>query len=175
VEKQENEDWRDVYERLKLDESARLEKATARLRAKNGKLKEEKMAKRIIVIEPRKAALIGERRKSSPFSSMVPRKVRGITAVHASSPKKGSSLMEKARRSTSLTKLNYAGAPRFSTPRPSGSNTSGGIRPGPGGGATKYEESLHQRIIILSLEVLRQRARKYVRRIRFLVMDRVGV
>jgi hypothetical protein len=137
VEKQDNEDWRDLHERLKLDESARLEKATARLRAKNGKIKEEKMAKRIVVIEPRKAALVGERRKSNPFSSTVPRKVRGITAVHASSPKKGNSLMEKARRSTSLTKLNYAGAPRFSTPRPSGAKTSGGIRPGPAGGATK--------------------------------------
>src|SRR5579859_8000775 len=38
VEKGTGEDWRDVYERLKSDESTRLEKATARLRAKNGKL-----------------------------------------------------------------------------------------------------------------------------------------
>src|SRR5579859_3182524 len=130
VEKREDEDWRDVYERLKLDESARLEKATARLRAKNGKLKEEKMAKRIVVIDPRKTAVIGERKRSNPFSSIFPRGIRGLNVVHASSPKKGNSLIEKARRSTSMTKLNYAGAPRFSTARPTGSSPLAGSRPG---------------------------------------------
>ena len=130
VETREDEDWRDVYERLKLEESARLESATARLRAKNGKLKEEKMAKRIVVIDPKKTAVIGDRKRSHPFGSMSSVRTKRLKAVHTSPPRKGNSLMEKARKSTSMTKMNYASAPRFSTARPSGSSLFGGARPG---------------------------------------------
>lgn len=118
VEKREDEDWRDVYERLKLDESARLESATARLRAKNGKLKAEKMAKRIVIIDPKKTAVIADRKRSHPYGSMSAVRTKRLKAAHASPPKKGNSLMEKARKSTSMTKMNYASAPRFSTARP---------------------------------------------------------
>lgn len=68
-EKSENENWRDVYERLKSEESERLESATARLRAKNGKIKEEKMAKQIVIIDPKKTRVYGDRKRPSPFGS----------------------------------------------------------------------------------------------------------
>jgi hypothetical protein len=67
-ERHDGEDWRDVYERLKIDEEERLESATARLRAKNGKIKEEKLAKRIVVIDPRKTPVSGIKR-THPFTS----------------------------------------------------------------------------------------------------------
>ena len=133
VEKREDEDWRDVYERLKSDEQARLEKATARLRAQNGKIRDEKMAKRIVVIDPRKTAVIGGKRSSHPFASIFPHAIQRLNVAHPSPIKKGNSLIEKARRSTSLTKLNYTGAPRFTTPSPSRSNGIASPRPGPGG------------------------------------------
>ena len=68
-ERRDGEDWRDVYQRLKLDESERLENAAARLRAKSGKLQEEKMAKQIVVIDPKKMHVSGDHRKrSNPFA-----------------------------------------------------------------------------------------------------------
>ena len=70
--KEEGEDWRDVYERLKLEERERLESATARLRAKNGKLKEEKMAKQIVVIDPKRVPVSGGRKRPHPFASKCP-------------------------------------------------------------------------------------------------------
>ena len=89
VETREDEDWRDVYERLKLEESARLESATARLRAKNGKLKEEKMAKRIVVIDPKKTAVIGDRKRSHRFGSMSTVRTKRLKAVAYKSTKEG--------------------------------------------------------------------------------------
>jgi hypothetical protein len=41
--------------------------------------------------------------------------------------------MDKARKSTFITKMNYAGAPRFSPARSSNLGNSGGGRPGPSG------------------------------------------
>jgi len=71
---EEGEDWRDVHERLMRDESQRLKEATARLRAKNGRLKEEKLAKRIVVIDPKKAP-IASRKRPNPFGGgMLPAK-----------------------------------------------------------------------------------------------------
>ena len=64
---EENEDWRDVYERLKFDENERLKNATARLRAKNGKIMEEKMAKQIVIIDPKRTPVAGSRKR--PHSS----------------------------------------------------------------------------------------------------------
>src|SRR5277367_3087242 len=71
-EKEDGEDWRDVYERLKTDESERLKIATARLRAKNGRIKEEKLAKQIVVIDPKKAPMTGRLKRANPFGSIVP-------------------------------------------------------------------------------------------------------
>lgn len=64
---EEGEDWRDVYERLKRDESERLKEATARLRAKNGRIKEEKLAKQIVVIDPKKAPITSRLKRPNPF------------------------------------------------------------------------------------------------------------
>lgn len=66
--KHEDEDWRGLYDRLKFQQSERLREATARLRAKNGKLKEEKLAKQIIVIDPKKTPVKGERKRLLPGS-----------------------------------------------------------------------------------------------------------
>ncbi len=120
-EKQDDEDWRDVYERLKLDESERLKSATARLRAKNGKIQEEKMAKQIVVIDPKKMSVSGDHRKrSNPFAGNSAA-VSKLTRVHGSPQRKKNSLIEKARKETSFTKMNYAAAPRYSVTRPTGS------------------------------------------------------
>jgi hypothetical protein len=125
--KQENEDWRDVYERLKFDESERLKNATARLRAKNGKLKEEKLAKQIVVIDPKKTPVKGDRKRPHPFRSKS-RMSSSLKVVHGSPPQKRNSLIEKARRDTSITKMNYASAPKFSMTRPTGLTRPGGLR-----------------------------------------------
>jgi elongin-A len=72
VEKDEDEDWRAVYERLKLDESERLKSATARLRAKAGKIKEEKLARQIVVIDPKKTPISPSRKRTNAFGSIDP-------------------------------------------------------------------------------------------------------
>jgi RNA polymerase II transcription factor SIII (Elongin) subunit A len=115
--KREDEDWRDAYERLKLDEIERLKSATARLRAKNGKIKQEKMAKQIVVIDPKRMPVLVDRKRTNPFGSTFLHNWP-LMVVHCSPPKKRNLLMEKARRDTSLTKMNYAGAPRFKMTQP---------------------------------------------------------
>lgn len=117
--KRDDEDWRGLYERLKFEQSERLREATARLRAKNGKLKEEKLAKQIVVIDPKKVPVKGERKRQNPFGGMRSTK-RNITHAtgHGSPTKKKNSIFEKARRDTSLSKLNYATAPKFSATKP---------------------------------------------------------
>jgi hypothetical protein len=124
-EKRENEDYRDVYERLKTDESERLKHATARLRAKNGKIKEEKLAKQIVVIDPKKTPVKGDRKRPHPFSSNSSYFTQ-LIKVHGSPQQKKNPLMEKARRDTS--KMNYASAPKFSMTRPTGLTRPGGLR-----------------------------------------------
>lgn len=122
-EKRDDEDWRDVYQRLKLDEIERLKNATARLRAKNGKIREEKMAKQIVVIDPKKIPVSGNHRKrSNPFAGN-PAFVSKLTIVNGSPQRKKNSLIEKARKDTSSTKMNYAAPPRFATTRPTGVTT----------------------------------------------------
>ena len=69
-EKEKNESWREFYERLKLEEMHRLEDATARLRAKIGKIEKEKMAKRIIVIDPKKTPVSGGTKRNNPFGGI---------------------------------------------------------------------------------------------------------
>jgi hypothetical protein len=125
-EKEEGEDWRDVYERLKMDESERLKIATARLRAKNGRIKEEKLAKQIVVIDPKKAPVTGHLKRANPFGSNIPNGAK-LMVVNGVSPKKKNSLMQKAKRDTSIAKLNYAAAPRFSVSRPTGLTRPGGF------------------------------------------------
>jgi elongin-A len=61
--RQEGEDWRGMYERLRGEERSRLEDATRRLREKNGRLRDERLAKRIIVIDPNKTVVKGERKR----------------------------------------------------------------------------------------------------------------
>jgi hypothetical protein len=70
VEKRDGEDWRDVYDRSKREESERLKNATARLREKNGKIKEAKLARQIVVIDPTKTPVLGNRKRSHPFASI---------------------------------------------------------------------------------------------------------
>jgi hypothetical protein len=126
-EKEEGEDWRDVYERLKMDESERLEIATARLRAKNGRIQEEKLAKQIVVIDPKKDPVTNRLKRANPFGSNVRNGVK-LMVVHGVSPKKKNSLMQKAKRDTSIAKLNYAAAaPRFSVSRPTELTRPGGF------------------------------------------------
>jgi elongin-A len=67
-EKGDDEEWRAVYERLKLDENQRLENASARLRAKNGKIKEEKLARQIVVIDPKVTPVSGDRKRKGFFT-----------------------------------------------------------------------------------------------------------
>ena len=128
VEKRDGEDWRDVYDRLKLEENERLESATARLREKNGKLKEAKLAKRIVVIDPRKTPVNGVKRPN-PLGSMKPKRHK-LTLVHGTSPRKKNTLMEKARRDTSIAKMNYVSVPKFSITRPTGLVRPAGLRVG---------------------------------------------
>jgi len=123
--KRENEDWRGLYDRLKFEESERLREATARLRAKNGKLKEEKLAKQIVVIDPKKTPVKGERKRLVPFGSMHPSFRVSDFVGHMDPPKKKNSLMEKARRDASHSQLKYAAPPRFVSSRP----LAGPIRP----------------------------------------------
>ena len=113
--KRDDEDWRGLYERLKFEESERLREATARLRAKNGKLKEEKMAKQIVVIDPKKTVVRGDRKRVNPFASTSV-KIRTKSLGHIPPQRKKNSIIEKARRDTSLSKLNYATAPKLTTP-----------------------------------------------------------
>jgi RNA polymerase II transcription factor SIII (Elongin) subunit A len=131
VEKADDEDWREVYERLKEDESERLRHATARLRAKNGKIQQEKLAKQIIVIDPKKAPVVrgkGGSHRSHPFGGNPTRKRKLTRSVTAGSPiKKKNSLMEKARRDTSMAKLNYTAAPKFAVSRAIGFSRPGGF------------------------------------------------
>jgi RNA polymerase II transcription factor SIII (Elongin) subunit A len=97
-------DWRGLYERLKAEEVRKLESASARLREKNGVLRREKEAKRIVVIE---------QPKRLPLGAGV-RKRFSVAQQGVGSPqKKKNSLLEKARRDTSISKLNYAGATPF--------------------------------------------------------------
>lgn len=111
-EKKQGEGWRDVYERLKLEEGERLKMATARLAAKNGRIEKEKLAKQIVVIEPP----LGPRKKrSNPFGGKFSLSwIEYLTKLgHGAGPQKRNPIMEKAKRQTSTTKSNYASAPRF--------------------------------------------------------------
>ena len=98
-----------MYERLKVDENERLEKASEKLRAKNGKLKEEKMARRIVVLDSKTTtrALSGTKRKRS-------------SGFVGSGPQKKNSLLEKARKSASISQANYSRASEFNTTGPTG-------------------------------------------------------
>ena len=109
-----------------MDESERLKIATARLRAKNGRIKEEKLAKQIVVIDPKKAPVTGHLKRANPFGSNIPNGAK-LMVVNGVSPKKKNSLMQKAKRDTSIAKLNYAAAPRFSVSRPTGLTRPGGF------------------------------------------------
>jgi hypothetical protein len=114
--KRDDEDYRDLYERLKFEESERFREATARLRAKNGKLKEEKLAKQIVIIDPKKTPVKGERKRLRPSGGTT---VNGnVNAGHGEPPKKKNSIIEKARRDTSLSKLNYGITPKLSPRKP---------------------------------------------------------
>jgi RNA polymerase II transcription factor SIII (Elongin) subunit A len=129
--KEEGETWRDVYDRLKEEHSKRLEKASQRLRDKNGKLKEEKMAKRIIVLNPKSTPVDRGAKRKGVFGGTRMRLERN-NRVEKTSPKKNS-LFEKAKRRTSITLSNYANAPKFNaTPplRKAGTQTSN-VRGGP--------------------------------------------
>jgi RNA polymerase II transcription factor SIII (Elongin) subunit A len=68
-EKNPAESWRDVFERLKLEEGERLKEATARLAAKNGRIEKEKQAKKIVVIEP---PPVRNKKRSNPFGGKFP-------------------------------------------------------------------------------------------------------
>ena len=127
LEKEEGEDWRDVYERLKVDESERLKIATAKLRAKIGRIQKEKQAKQIIVIDPKKTPVTGRLKRPNPFGGIYAEGMKLIVA-NGVSPKKKNMLMEKAKRETSIAKLNYAAAPGSSMSRPTGVTRSGGFK-----------------------------------------------
>ena len=70
-EKRSGEDWRGVYERLKLEEGERLQKATARLTAKNGRIEKEKLAKQIVVIDPNKTPVVGLKKRPNPLGGIL--------------------------------------------------------------------------------------------------------
>lgn len=131
----EDEDWRDVYMRLKEEENERLENATARLRAKNGKIKEEKLAKQIVVIDPRKVRVLGEQKRSNLFGPR--RGVQGYSFGNSTPQRKKNSIMEKARRDTSITVSNYACAQK---PLSARSNRVLGTR-----GSTAFKPNSHTR------------------------------
>jgi hypothetical protein len=100
------EDWRDLYERCILEEGERLKCATARLRQKNGMIEEAKLRKRIVVIDPKKTVVVGVKRGFGGIA-------RGGRVNLVSPSRKKNSLIEKARRDTSIAKMNYSSAPRF--------------------------------------------------------------
>jgi len=113
-----------------MDESERLKMATARLRAKNGRIKEEKLAKQIVVIDPKKVPVTNRLKRANPFGSNIRNGMR-LMVVNGVSPKKKNTLMQKAKRDTSIAKLNYAAAPRFSMSRPTGQTRPGGSKSAP--------------------------------------------
>jgi len=113
-------DWRGLYERLKAEEVRKLESASARLREKNGVLRREKEAKRIVVIEQPKRISLGVK-----GAGVRKRLSVGIGQQGVGSPqKKKNNLLEKARRDTSMSKLNYAGATPFGKTATVGRNVS---------------------------------------------------
>ena len=114
----EDESWREVYFRLKREGEEKLESAGARLREKKARLDAEKYAKRIVQIDPDKTPVVGLRKRTGAWGSSTPAKKRKLTAVNGSPPKKRNSIMEKARRDTSMSTLNYATAPPVSARRP---------------------------------------------------------